>query len=280
MIEDENVKKYIASMNKIILNGNPKYLSYVCKEYMKYKKNNPVLAMILENMIRKEAREPGSVYAILIDNDNGINLDAASDISKITNVADFIKSVDALSAQNIDFGDLTSDELIIEGMEIAENLAREIEDVENSIDTENITEISSVESEIDRKVENALGKITVLGLISTKFKSIIEKTKQKLSLTKSGLKERIKNRSNKSNEDNNLKTSKQVEKSKVKTQNNDFIPKVIIDEEKVIKQMNKGKLHLENSKNSRIGMSSASDDFDDTSDDDNDDIQEDDEPDI
>ena len=127
MIEDENVKKYISSMNKIIASGNPKYLSYVCKEYMTYKKNNPVLALILENMIRKEAKDSGSIYAILIDNDNGINLEAASDISKITNVADFIKNVDALAEQNVDFGDLTSEELIIEGMEIAEELAREIQ---------------------------------------------------------------------------------------------------------------------------------------------------------
>ena len=67
MIENEEMTKYISNMNKIIRNGNPKYLSFVSKEYMKYKKNNPVIAMVMEDMIRKEAAEQGSIYAIFIN---------------------------------------------------------------------------------------------------------------------------------------------------------------------------------------------------------------------
>ncbi len=294
-MEDENVKRYIASMNKIIASGNPKYLSYVCKEYMTYKKNNPVLAMIIENMIRKEARDAGSVYAVLIDNDNGINLEAASDISKITNVADFIKNVDALSEQDVDFGDLTSDELIIEGMEIAEELAREIEEMENNIDSENITESETMESKIDSKTENALGKVTLFGAMAVSLKAIIESIRQRLNLTKNRLKGRIKSKANQNKErkeaekeeanrkkENKVEENKVEEKSKVKFPNNDFIPKVTIDEGKIIKQMNENKSQVGKSKISEKGMSSEADDFDTTDDDNNDNngTPEDDEPDI
>ena len=283
MIEDENGNKYIASMNKIIASGNPKYLSYVCKEYITYKKNNPVLAMILENMIRKEASDTGSVYAILIDNDNTINIEAASDISKITNVADFIKNVDALSEQDVDFGDLTSDELIIEGMEIAEELAREIEELENNIDSENITQSESIEAEIDSKTENALGKITFFGVMAATFKSVVEKIKERLNSTKFKLKERVKSKiaQNKVNKEEKNKEKKTENPKRVKA-NNDFIPKVSIDEEKIIREMNENK-SAKKSKISEKGISnSESDDFDDTASDDNDNngTPEDDEPDI
>ena len=160
MTEDEEIKKYISNVNKIISSGNPKYISYISKEYMKYKRNNPVLASIMENMIRSEASEQGSVYAIFVDNDNSINLDAMSDISKITNIADFIKNVDALADQDVDFGDLTSDELIIEGMQIAEELAREIEEMESSIDYEEPSVEESVDTQIESKASNVLAKIS------------------------------------------------------------------------------------------------------------------------
>lgn len=309
MLEDEEINKYVASMNKIIASGNPKYLSYVCKEYMTCKKNNPVLAMILENMIKKEADETGSVYAILIDNDNSINLDAMSDISKITNTADFIKKVDALADQEVDFGDLTSDELIIEGMEIAEELAKEIENLENNIDYENESQAQNIESEINSKTENALGKITLFGAVAVSIKSIVNNIKNRASSAKSGLIERIKNKRArrkqrkeeeklKAQEDKKTSVKNEVKEDKIGNiekldilvkqdkleKNNNFIPKVTIDEKNVIKQMNENKTNKKNNKVSEKGITNtADDDFNDTSDDDNNDNNgspEDDEPDI
>ena len=126
---------------------------------MKYRKANPVIATVMEDIIRKEASDKGSIYAIFIDNDNGINLEAMSDISKITNTADFIKNVEALSSQDIDFGDLTSDELIIEGMEIAEQLAREIETLENSMNYEDEGAVTTLDEQVEEKTSGVLSKL-------------------------------------------------------------------------------------------------------------------------
>lgn len=284
MLEDEKIKIYIASMNKIISNGNPKYLSYVCKEYMNAKKNNPVLAMILENMIKNEAKEKGSVYTILIDNDNGINLEAMSDISKITNTADFIKNIDALSKQEVDFGDLTSDELIIEGMQIAEELAKEIEELENTINYEDESQTENIEVNIDQKTENAIRKITLFGIVSLNFQKLIDTIKNKLGQTKIGVKEKVKSKRKQKKE---LKEEKQrisqEENIKLREERaNNFIPKVDIDEEFVIRKMKEEKQTNLKSKKYEIGnLTNVTDeDFDDTSDEENNNTQEDDEPDI
>lgn len=287
MLEDESLNTYIASMNKIIASGNPKYLSYVCKEYMNSKKNNPVLNMILENMIKKEASTPNSIYAILIDKDNGINLDAMSDISKITNTADFIKNIDALADQDVDFGDLTSEELIIEGMQIAEELAKEIEEMENSIDYESDMQSENLESDINVKTENALGKITLFGAIAISFQKIIQNIKNRLSLTKSEAKEKIQSkRKMKKQEKKELEEKQKNESENFKAKlekSNDFIQKVDIDEEAVIRKMQEGKNNNQKTKRHEINSTAnvTDDDFNDTSDDDNNNnAQEDDEPDI
>ena len=38
-MEEENLKKYLYEMNRAIRSGNPRFMSYVSREYMKYQKN-------------------------------------------------------------------------------------------------------------------------------------------------------------------------------------------------------------------------------------------------
>ena len=130
---EEEEKYYLSCLNKIIKCGNPKYLSYISKEYMKVKDANPQIALAITCMIQKEATEDKSVYAIFLDNDGSININAMSDISKITEIDQFVSTVQDLSQFDVDFSDMSADELIIEGEAIAEQLAAEAESLENEI---------------------------------------------------------------------------------------------------------------------------------------------------
>ena len=132
MTEDKE-KMYLSSLNKLIKSGSPKYLSYVSKEYMRNKDINPQIALAISCMIQKEANDEGSVYGIFLDSNGAINLDSMSDISKISNLNEFIGTVENLAEFNIDFSDLTADELIKEGEHIAEELAREAEMLEQEV---------------------------------------------------------------------------------------------------------------------------------------------------
>lgn len=247
MTEDEEIKKYISNVNKIISSGDPKYISYISKEYMKYKRNNPILASVMENIIRSEASEKGSVYAIFIDNDNSINLDAMSDISKITNVADFIKNVDALSEQDVDFGDLTSDELIIEGMQIAEELAREIEEMESSIDYEGPSVEESVDTQIESKASNVLAKISAFSAVTGVVKITIDAIKSRIESSKNRVKENIKNKKMQKIQKNN-----QVNESKKDSNNNHFIPKAIVSEAIAIADMKNNKKKIDKNRSMNV----------------------------
>ena len=284
MVEQDNMKAYIANMNKIINAGNPKYLAYVCKEFASAKKNNPVLANILENIILKESHDKDSCYRILIDTDNKINLDALYDISKIQNVPDFIKKVDALSSQDIDFKDLTGDELIIEGMDIAEELANEVDSIDSNLDSEEAYEakVEEVESKVEDKTGSLLGKAAVGVGIFAILKNVISKMKVNIKSSilrvkdkakfKKEQKDDIKNDlENKASVDQNKGTSKK--ETSTKSLNNSFIQKVDVDEEKAIANM-KSK---DNSQKAKIRQNSMPDDgFNDTSDDDFDDNNDDD----
>ncbi len=272
MTEDEEIKKYISNINKIISSGDPKYISYISKEYMNYKKNNPILASVMENMIRSEASEKGSVYAIFVDNDNSMNLDAMSDISKITNVADFIKNVDALSEQDVDFGDLTSDELIIEGMQIAEDLAREIEELESTRDYEEPLEETNIDSQVESKASIALAKVSAFTAVSAGIKTAIDFIKNRIESAKNRVKENLKNK----------KIQKEQEKKhgnneEVSSKNNHFIPKAIVSEAIAISNMKNNREKEQERKNSKI-TNISNDAF--SGDADSSSTQEDDEPDI
>ena len=179
MTEDKE-KIYLSSLNKLVKSGNPKYLSYISKEYMRNKDLNPQIALAIFCMIQKEASDEGSVYGIFLDSNGTINLDAMSDISKITNLNEFINSVESLTEFNIDFSELTANELIIEGEQIAEELAREAERLEQEIegiDIDENTDVSQIESTFDLKSSEVLTKIGALVGISAAFAGVIVKIK-------------------------------------------------------------------------------------------------------
>lgn len=277
MTEDEKMKKYISSINKIIKDGNPKYISYISKEYMSARKNNPMLALTMENMIKLEAKEKGSVYSIFLDNDE-INLDSMSDISKITNTAEFIKNVDALSEQNVDFGDLTSDELIMQGMEIAEELAREIENMEISDEElENGSEESTV-SEMEQKADSALAKVVSAGTVTAAVMGAISAIKNRISSAISNAKSRFSVKKEEKNEETKRKENDTQNKSE-----DSIFKKVNIDEKSVLRKMaEKGKVQNINKRNLEIESNPDGDNFSTGSDDDttSNGTQEDDEPDL
>lgn len=223
-MEDENVKKYLNNMNKIIRSDNPKYMSFVSREYMKYAKKSPVIAEAIGNMIFKKVNQNSkSPYSIFLHENGSVCLDSMSDISKISNVAEFITHVEELSKVGVDFSELSADDLIIEGDEIAEEIAKEL-------DKKDLTE-EDIEN-IENKANSSIAKIGILatigGAIGAKATGIFAKLKDKIS----GLK-------NKKTE-----TKEQTEKanepqySKKETTNFDSVcPKVVVNEEQAIEKM-------------------------------------------
>ena len=183
MTEDKE-KIYLSSLNKLIKSGSPKYLSYVSKEYMRNKDINPQIALAISCMIQKEANDEGSVYGIFLDSNGTINLDSMSDISRISNLSEFIGTVEDLAEFNIDFSDLTADELIIEGEQIAENLAREAEMLEQEILNIVVVEttyLSSTETALSSKSSEIIAKATVFAGISAAVAGIVQRIKSTIS---------------------------------------------------------------------------------------------------
>ena len=212
MTKDEE-KIYLSSINKIIKSGNPKFLSYISKEYMKFKDINPEITLAITCMIQKEATEDSSVYGIFLNNNGTINIEAMSDISKISNVNEFVGTINELSEFNIDFSDLTADDLIKEGEVIAEELAREAESIASEIDSLNVeenTEILNERSNSIQKADDITRKVGVLvtigGLSSTILnkirdimsritRSFMRKKNEKQSIIEENKKEQVKNES-------------------------------------------------------------------------------------
>lgn len=240
-------KKYLNSMNRIIKSGNPKYLSYVSKEYMRFKDMNPQIALALTCMIQKEAEDKSSVYGIFLDNGGNINLDSMNDISRITNLNEFINTVENLSEQDVDFSTLTSDELIKEGESIAEDLAREAEMLESEIDSivvDENTDLSQSELEIDSSASDMIAKVSIFaalgGVVASavaRIQSVVSRIRSTISrkqIESAGIKEEKEQA--KAREDE----SKQNEGNDAREKEDDsFCPKVVIDPLKAIKDAKK-----------------------------------------
>ena len=61
---EENINIYLSYIQKIINSGNPKYMSYISKEYMKYVSSSPIIAETIESMIHKNVNiNPQSPYS-------------------------------------------------------------------------------------------------------------------------------------------------------------------------------------------------------------------------
>lgn len=229
-MEEESVKKYLNNMNKIIRSDNPKYMSFVSREYMKYAKTSPVIAEAIGNMIFKRVNQNSkSPYSIFLHDNGNVCLDSMSDISKISNVAEFITHVEELSKVGIDFKDISADDLIIEGDEIAEEIAKEL-------DKKDLTE-EDIEN-IENKASKSIAKIGILatigGAIGTKATGIFVKLKDKIS----GLKnKKIQTQSQEQTEKEPIKqTSKKAENNF-----DEVCPRVVVNEEMAIEKMQSNK---------------------------------------
>lgn len=241
---EEEEKYYLSCLNKIIKCGNPKYLSYISKEYMKVKDANPQIALAITCMIQKEATEDKSVYAIFLDNDGSININAMSDISKITEIDQFVNTVQDLSQFDVDFSDMSADELIIEGEAIAEQLAAEAESLENEINNISVdetTNIETTESDITNKSNEIMSKVVGFAAVSAAAAAIVARIKGVLARISSSLtgkkQENVKaekTEQEKEDEDKNNILNSAAKKVKEKVLDDSFCPKVKIDVEKAV----------------------------------------------
>ena len=245
MTEKEE-KYYLSCLNKIIKCGNPKYLSYISKEYMKVRDTNPQIALAITCMIQKEATEDKSVYAIFLDNDGSININAMSDISKITEIGQFVSTVQDLSQYDVDFSDMSADELIIEGEAIAEQLAAEAESLENQINNISVdetTNIEETESDITNKLNEIMNKAIGFAAVSAAAAAIVTRIKSVISRIASSLTGKKqeqanvkmeKNEQEKSDKDKNNLLNNATKKLKDKVLDDSFCPRVKIDVEKAV----------------------------------------------
>lgn len=246
---EEEEKYYLSCLNKIIKCGNPKYLSYISKEYMKVKDANPQIALAITCMIQKEATEDKSVYAIFLDNDGSININAMSDISKITEIDQFVSTVQDLSQFDVDFSDMSADELIIEGEAIAEQLAAEAESLENEINNISVdetTNIEATESDITNKSNEIMSKAVGFAAVSAAAAAIVARIKgvfARISSSLTGKKQEQDNvkaekteqtEQEKEDEDKNNILNSAAKKVKEKVLDDSFCPKVKIDVEKAV----------------------------------------------
>lgn len=219
-MEEKSLNDYISNIQKMIRTGNPKYMPYISREYVKYLKVNPMISDLIETILYKEVNlKPQNPYSIFLDDDGTINMDSISDISKITDLATFITQVENLSKFEVDFKDMTSEELIIEGEAIVEELEKELE--KENISEEEVHVISE-------KADNALKKIGIFAGISTTVMFIFSAIKDKLIKVKNKKDVKVKEKEIKKQEKQTV-----VEES--------FVPKVDIDEEKAINDMKKMK---------------------------------------
>lgn len=243
---EEEEKYYLSCLNKIIKCGNPKYLSYISKEYMKVKDANPQIALAITCMIQKEATEDKSVYAIFLDNDGSININAMSDISKITEIDQFVSTVQDLSQFDVDFSDMSADELIIEGEAIAEQLAAEAESLENEINNISVdetTNIEATESDITNKSNEIMSKAVGFAAVSAAAAAIVTRIKGVLARISSSLTGKKQEQENvkaekteqeKEDEDKKNILNSAAKKVKEKVLDDSFCPKVKIDVEKAV----------------------------------------------
>ena len=222
-MEEENLKKYLYFMNKAIRSGNPKYMPYVSREYMKYKTASPVIAEAISDMLNKEKnRNPKTPFAVFMDSDGSVSLETIGNISQISNLAQFINQVQSLTEYDISFEGMTSDDLIRESEQIAEELEQEF----NS----QLQEEQS-EEQLEKGTQGVLKKVGILGTIGGAVGGVFTAVASRIRTRLAGL--RTKKTEISTAEHNDEKIIKIKDTPVV-----DSIPRVAVDERKVIKQMN------------------------------------------
>ena len=186
-------------------------------------------------IFKQVAKNSKSPYAIFLDNDQTINLEAMSDISKITNSSEFISHVQELSKYDIDFSDLSADDLIIEGSEIAEDLAK---DLENEELTEE--ELKTTEEKADTTIKKMGILCAIGGAIGGAASTAISKIRNALSKRKI---KQIEQKTENGKENNIESQGSEVNHKPVSNTIpfDEICPRVDVDEAKVLREMNSHK---------------------------------------
>lgn len=227
-MEEDKIKIYLNTINKMIRTGNPKYMSYISKQYMTYMKANPVISEAIGDMLFKEVtKNDKSPYAIFLHDNGTVCLDAVSDISKISNIADFVGKIQELSQYNIDFSTVTPDDLIIEGDEMIAELEKELE-------KEDLTQ-EDIEN-VENKAGTSLAKIGILATIGGTIGSAARGIFAKITSKITSLKKQKENTPENQEETKSKMTQEQVAASRLSF--DEICPKVDVNEEKVIASMN------------------------------------------
>lgn len=227
-MEEEKLKIYLNSINKMIRTGNPKYMSYISKQYMTHMKTNPVICEAIGDMLFKEVtKNEKSPYAIFLHDNGTICLDAISDVSKISNIADFVGQIQELSKYDIDFSTVTPDDLIMEGDQMLVELEKELQ-------KEDLTK-EEIESTED-KVGTALAKVGIIAAIGGAIGAAARGIFAKISSSLSSLKKQKENAPENQEEVKKQTTPNQVTSSRLSF--DEVCPRVDINEEEVIASMN------------------------------------------
>lgn len=223
-MEEVELKKYLYNLNKMIKSENPKFISCVSREYMKNQSN--VISEAIRDMIFNEVhRNTNSLYSIFLDKDGSINLENMSDISKISDLNDFIRNVELLSESKVDLSKVTLDDLTAEADELAQKYEEEAE-----VEIQKVEENANIQDS-QNKVGGILAKLgifaTIGGVIGSSFRKAMSRIKGKSA--------QISN----SNEDE--KNSRETISSQEETVDNhtfdEICPKVDIDEKAAIENM-------------------------------------------
>lgn len=230
-MEEDKIKIYLNSINKMIRTGNPKYMSYISKQYMIYMKTNPVISEAIGDMLFKEVtKNEKSPYAIFLHDNGTVCLEAISDVSKISNVADFVGQIQELSKYDIDFSKVTPDDLIMEGDQMIAELEKELE-------KDDLTQKDIEDSE--NKAGTALLKVGILATIGGTIGSAARGIFAKITSKIASLKKQKETAPEKQEELNNQKkpmTQEQISASRLSF--DEICPRVDIDEKQVITSMN------------------------------------------
>lgn len=227
-MEEDKLKIYLNSINRMIKTGNPKYMSYISKQYMTNMKINPVICEAIGDMLFKEVtRNEKSPYAIFLHDNGSVCLDAISDISKISNIADFVGQIQELSKYDIDFGTVTPDDLIMEGDKMIAELEKELQ-------KEDLTK-EDIENK-ESKAGTALAKVGIIATIGGTIGSAARGIFAKITASLSSLKKQKEVAPETKEELKVPMTKEQIAESRLSF--DEICPKVDIDEEKVIASMN------------------------------------------
>lgn len=227
-MEEDKLKIYLNSINRMIKTGNPKYMSYISKQYMTNMKTNPVICEAIGDMLFKEVtRNERTPYAIFLHDNGTVCLEAVSDVSKISNIADFVSQIQELSKYDVDFSTVTPDDLIMEGDQMIEELEKELQ-------KEDLTkeDIENAES----KAGTALAKVGIIAAIGGTIGAAARGIFAKITSSLSSLKKQKENVPENQEEAKKQTTPNQVASSRLSF--DEVCPRVDVNEEEVIASMN------------------------------------------